>query len=846
METFDARLRSFVKGKSKSSGKWTHPDSFIATPTSLAEAGFYFKPSKQDPDNVQCFICKKELSGWEEDDNPFEIHVKKCPKCPWAIARCSLEFDVDSDGKFLITDSSRLPTNKVLEKARADTFKGGKKWWPHDSVKNHGAASKKMAKAGFVYTPQKEGDDTATCFYCDLSLSGWDESDDPTEEHVKRVEKSGKPCPFFNATERPKSQASTRSTKNTSRQSRAPKQIDAESDTIDDDDDEPPTVKAPVRRGKQKSSAAAPSSTATARPDKSSKLSEAENTDELEEDDDPSLKVNSNPAPRKSTRKPALKSRPTSRSTGRGKQRVPSASDEESSAEVETKRARSRTKSAKSTSTKEGREVGREEHDKPPSNVDGKITKQYEDFVVDINELEEKNKGEKKRRGRPPSKSKSRSTSARASSVANPNEKPLARARSRSRISVTTEMADERETEQMLAEPPSETEAEQEPEPESKRTMEKKPSSKARRQTRAKKAPAESELDELEQETSATTSKPASVRSEKSRSGKSSESSRTSVKPSSAKSRTKASDPSSLKEGELTGPTGDSEEQDEHTIILHDADGRAAADDNRQMDIDLDIAAEKPSTSTPVQHSFPNPESPSDFKLAPSKTAKSGKANSKPNPDTANRSEDVNGPLNHQRSRTPSPVPTHAHQKESKKQKPVSTKSKSGVKASSSSRERTNSEYVERDVNDMDVDDEGIKPVDFTSKKTSSSRRSTDASTTRRPPAPEVTDAPPSRPTTPEAQIMRSIPPKQADNAIDFQTSLRVPPSPADMFLPPLADKPIQTLTALTEEERAMTVEQWIRHEMAVQYQRLKEDGERRIQAFLEKAEETKRQIEAL
>ena len=39
---------------------------------------------------------------------------------------------------------------------------------------------RKMAKAGFVYTPQVEHDDTATCFYCNLALSGWDVDDDPT------------------------------------------------------------------------------------------------------------------------------------------------------------------------------------------------------------------------------------------------------------------------------------------------------------------------------------------------------------------------------------------------------------------------------------------------------------------------------------------------------------------------------------------------------------------------------------------------------------------------------------------------------------------------------------------
>lgn len=36
-----------------------------------------------------------------------------------------------------------------------------------------------MAKGGFAYTPQAPGDDTASCFYCDITLSGWVEDDDP-------------------------------------------------------------------------------------------------------------------------------------------------------------------------------------------------------------------------------------------------------------------------------------------------------------------------------------------------------------------------------------------------------------------------------------------------------------------------------------------------------------------------------------------------------------------------------------------------------------------------------------------------------------------------------------------
>lgn len=50
----------------------------------------------------------------------------------------------------------------------------------------------------------------------------------------------------------------------------------------------------------------------------------------------------------------------------------------------------------------------------------------------------------------------------------------------------------------------------------------------------------------------------------------------------------------------------------------------------------------------------------------------------------------------------------------------------------------------------------------------------------------------------------------------------------------------------LTEEERAMTVEQWLRHEIETQYEELKREGERRIKEFREQAEEKRKRIEAL
>ena|ERR1700761_584050 len=64
---------------------WPHPPTFLATPETLADAGFYHEPSPFDPDNVCCFLCGKELGEWEALDDPFTIHAEKCPKCPWVL-----------------------------------------------------------------------------------------------------------------------------------------------------------------------------------------------------------------------------------------------------------------------------------------------------------------------------------------------------------------------------------------------------------------------------------------------------------------------------------------------------------------------------------------------------------------------------------------------------------------------------------------------------------------------------------------------------------------------------------------------------------------------------------------
>ncbi|KAJ6561080.1 hypothetical protein DFH09DRAFT_1160400 [Mycena vulgaris] len=77
MEVLQNRLDSFVKQKRGKTLKWPHPKTWLATPETLAEAGFYFDPSTDDPDNATCFMCNKQVTEWAEDDDPFDIHWTK-------------------------------------------------------------------------------------------------------------------------------------------------------------------------------------------------------------------------------------------------------------------------------------------------------------------------------------------------------------------------------------------------------------------------------------------------------------------------------------------------------------------------------------------------------------------------------------------------------------------------------------------------------------------------------------------------------------------------------------------------------------------------------------------------
>lgn len=94
MQCQDTRLHSYaavLKPKSKAKPAWqlspsTHPH---LIPQRLAKAGFYHTPGSTEDslDVVTCFLCKLQLGGWDEGDDPDVEHAKR-GGCAWAKLVC--------------------------------------------------------------------------------------------------------------------------------------------------------------------------------------------------------------------------------------------------------------------------------------------------------------------------------------------------------------------------------------------------------------------------------------------------------------------------------------------------------------------------------------------------------------------------------------------------------------------------------------------------------------------------------------------------------------------------------------------------------------------------------------
>lgn len=62
---------------------WPFGKNHTCSPEAMARAGFYACGNKEEKDLAKCFVCLKELNGWEANDDPMKEHISHCQNCPF-------------------------------------------------------------------------------------------------------------------------------------------------------------------------------------------------------------------------------------------------------------------------------------------------------------------------------------------------------------------------------------------------------------------------------------------------------------------------------------------------------------------------------------------------------------------------------------------------------------------------------------------------------------------------------------------------------------------------------------------------------------------------------------------
>lgn len=79
----DAQMIDQINRRRSFPSSWRHKG--LLGPENLAKAGFYSTATKKGDDTVRCFCCYKELSNWEENDDPWKEHLDHQQDCQFAI-----------------------------------------------------------------------------------------------------------------------------------------------------------------------------------------------------------------------------------------------------------------------------------------------------------------------------------------------------------------------------------------------------------------------------------------------------------------------------------------------------------------------------------------------------------------------------------------------------------------------------------------------------------------------------------------------------------------------------------------------------------------------------------------
>jgi baculoviral IAP repeat-containing protein 5 len=113
----DIHLMFIEENRVNSFKDWVFNDDGCAcSPKKMAAAGFYHCATDQEPDAVRCFVCHKELDGWEPADIPLDEHRKHSPNCPYLQHAKNPSGITVEDVLKLQRDRYRLLLDKELNK----------------------------------------------------------------------------------------------------------------------------------------------------------------------------------------------------------------------------------------------------------------------------------------------------------------------------------------------------------------------------------------------------------------------------------------------------------------------------------------------------------------------------------------------------------------------------------------------------------------------------------------------------------------------------------------------------------------------------------------------------------
>jgi Inhibitor of Apoptosis domain len=138
MHIIEKRAATFsqsVKVSARVKLRWPHS---VPKSEDLALAGFYYCPYDGADDNVCCYLCEKNMGGWEVDDDPLKEHLRGNDECAYAIQRDLLVRSKDGEE---FGDDVDDPRSEKMNALREATFG---KWWPHDGKKGWNPKSKKV------------------------------------------------------------------------------------------------------------------------------------------------------------------------------------------------------------------------------------------------------------------------------------------------------------------------------------------------------------------------------------------------------------------------------------------------------------------------------------------------------------------------------------------------------------------------------------------------------------------------------------------------------------------------------------------------------------------------------